>query len=216
MKTSFRIKAKPFYAHIPWWISSSLGLFFSYCIIFELDRFHFGAAHSNQLISLFDTMIHHDLTSYCAWFFVSIIFLFSFFGYVHHASAHHLLENTKTLQALRQLSWQDFERMVGQVYSKHGWRVEETGLGGADGGVDLLLRSGAQKIIVQCKHYKTTAVGAPVVREMYGLMMHHNATGVKIVCIGRFTKAAHAFAVGKPIDLVDGESLVELVSAAPR
>lgn len=48
-------------------------------------------------------------------------------------------------------------------------------------------------------------------REMYGLMVHHRAGAIKIVCTGIFTSECEAFAVGKPLELVDGNALLKLV-----
>jgi restriction system protein len=48
---------------------------------------------------------------------------------------------------------------------------------------------------------------------MWGLLAHHNADAVKIVCVGEFTRDAAAFAQGKAIDLINGERLLDLVKA---
>ena len=45
---------------------------------------------------------------------------------------------------------------------------------------------------------------------MWGLMAHHQADGVKIVCVGEFTRDAEAFANGKAIELINGEALLML------
>jgi restriction system protein len=39
---------------------------------------------------------------------------------------------------------------------------------------------------------------------------------VKIVCIGRYTKDAERFAQGKPIELIGGGQLVEMIRAVQR
>lgn len=119
----------------------------------------------------------------------------------------------RSVDALRQMSWQEFERVVGEFFRRQGYQVDETGLGGADGGVDLLIRRAGEATIVQCKQWKSTGVGAPVVREMYGLMIHHGASRVAVVCLGKFTKEARAFAQGKPIDLINGQDFVRLMHA---
>jgi restriction system protein len=64
---------------------------------------------------------------------------------------------------------------------------------------------------VQCKQWNTQQVKVPVVREMWGLVSHHNADAVKIVCVGTFTADAEQFAKGKAIELINGEHLLELV-----
>ena len=120
-----------------------------------------------------------------------------------------LLGQAGTLAALHKLSWAQFELVVGEAYRRHGWRVEETGQGGADGGVDLLMKKGSKRCIVQVKHWQAR-VGAPVVREMFGLMVHHKADRVAIVALGGFTSEAIDFAQGKAVDLVDGKGLLAL------
>jgi len=114
------------------------------------------------------------------------------------------------------MSWQDFERLVAECYKRQGYKVTVTSLGGADGGIDLVLHRGRDKVLIQCKHWRTTSVGAPIIREMFGLLTHHGATRVKVVCTGHFTRDAIAFAAGKPIDLVGGGHLLAMVRSVQR
>jgi restriction system protein len=109
------------------------------------------------------------------------------------------------------MSWRQFELLVGEAFRRRGYQVEETGLGGADGGIDLILRKNGRTEIVQCKQWRTRQVKVPIVREMWGLVAHHRADGVKIVCVGEFTRDASEFAEGKNIELINGERLLELV-----
>ena len=84
---------------------------------------------------------------------------------------------------------------------------------GADGGVDLILHREGQTALVQCKQWKTWKVGVKIVRELYGVMAAQKAArGVVVVC-GRFTREDKAFAEGKPLELVDGPVLCNLVEA---
>ncbi|WP_233094641.1 restriction endonuclease [Delftia acidovorans] len=49
------------------------------------------------------------------------------------------------------MSWQQFETLVGEGFQQRGGRVKETGGGGPDGGVDLVLSKDGEKTLVQCK-----------------------------------------------------------------
>jgi len=49
------------------------------------------------------------------------------------------------------MSWQQFETLVGEGFLRRGGRVKETGGGGPDGGVDLVLSKDGEKTLVQCK-----------------------------------------------------------------
>lgn len=130
---------------------------------------------------------------------------------LHRAWARRrLLDQHRTLASLYTLDWAAFERLVGEAYRRQGWGVTETGQGGADGGIDLVLRKAGRTKLVQVKHWKGR-VGAPVVREMLGLLHHHRADALAIVALGGFTKEALAFAAGKPLELLDGAALVALI-----
>ena len=113
--------------------------------------------------------------------------------------------------ALNTMSWQEFELLVGEGFRQQGYQVIESGGGGADGGVDLVLRKGGDKFLVQCKQWKAFTVGVTVVRELYGVMASNGAAGGFVVTSGRFTDDAKDFASGRNITLMDGAALLKLI-----
>lgn len=115
--------------------------------------------------------------------------------------------SAKDIDAIRAMSWREFESLIAETYRRQGFTVEETGGGGADGGIDLILRGKGHKAIVQCKHWRQRQVGVKVVREMVGVMTHEKADRVVIVTSGAYTQEAQDFAKGKPILLIDGKAL---------
>ena len=76
-----------------------------------------------------------------------------------------------------------------------------------------MLRSGAEKALVQCKHWKAFKVGVPVVRELLGAMTAEAATKGWVITAGRFTAEAEAFAHLHRITLVDGDRLPALLGS---
>jgi restriction system protein len=146
-----------------------------------------------------------------AWALLALGMLAAAISAFRSGDRKRLLDEQRNLESLRALSWSRFEQLVGEAFRRHGYSVEETGQGGADGGVDLLLRKDGAVTLVQCKHWRSRQVGVAVVREMYGLMHHHRAAAVKIVCTGVFSSDCYRFAVGKPLELIDGEALNELI-----
>jgi restriction system protein len=116
------------------------------------------------------------------------------------------------------MSWREFELLVGEGFRLQGYQVAETGGGGADGGVDLVLtrlgRNGAEKFLVQCKQWRALKVGVDVVRELYGVMAARGATGGFVVTSGRFTDEAVRFASGRNVTLVDGPKLLGVIREA--
>jgi restriction system protein len=115
-----------------------------------------------------------------------------------------LLDNQSAFDSIQAISWQQFEMLCGETYRRKGFSVEENGLGGADGGIDLILRSGGETWLVQCKRWKTFKVGVREVRELYGILTAERAQrGIFITC-GQYTQDALTFAADKPLNLVDG------------
>ncbi len=118
--------------------------------------------------------------------------------------------------ALDSMSWREFEMLVGEAYRLQGYKVIETGGGGADGGIDLALTKGGEHFLVQCKQWKAFKVGVDVVRELYGVMAAKGATGGFVVTSGRFTEDAKAFADGRNVQLVDGPKLFAMIKQAKQ
>ena len=118
------------------------------------------------------------------------------------------------------MTWRQFEMLVGEGFRLQGFQVAETGGGGADGGVDLVLtragKNGGEKFLVQCKQWRAFKVGVDVVRELYGVMAAKGATGGFVVTSGRFTEDAIGFASGRNVTLVDGPKLHALLRQASR
>ena len=121
---------------------------------------------------------------------------------------------SKASDALDGMSWREFEMLVGEGFRLQGYQVVETGGGGADGGVDLVLAKGGEKFLVQCKQWRAFKVGVDVVRELYGVMAARGATGGFVVTSGRFSDAAASFATGRNVKLIDGPSLHGLLRQA--
>lgn len=123
---------------------------------------------------------------------------------------------SRSADALHGMSWKEFEMLVGEAFRLQGYAVTEIGGGGADGGVDLVLRKGSEVSLVQCKQWKATQVGVQVVRELFGVMAARGAAQGFVVTSGSFTADACAFADGRNVRLVDGPKLFGLIQQARR
>ena len=124
-----------------------------------------------------------------------------------------LLDAQSGLPSIRDLSWQEFEHLVGEAYRRQGYVVQETGSAAGDGGIDVLLTKGDERVLVQCKQWRTRRVGVKPVRELFGVVTSESATRGILVTCGSFTRGAQLFAEGKPLVLVEGPELWQLVKS---
>jgi restriction system protein len=123
------------------------------------------------------------------------------------------LAETEEIEHLQQLTWQQFEQLVADAYRARGYKVEERG-GTADGGIDLLMRSPTgERVAVQCKRWKEWQVGAPRIREFAGAMAQERVEQGVFITSGKYTKPAKEAASKTNVQLVDGNSLLEIVKS---
>lgn len=123
---------------------------------------------------------------------------------------------TSGAQAIADMDWGAFEALLGEAYRRQGYRVVETGRGGADGGIDLALTRDGALTLVQCKHWKARQVGVTVVRELLGVMTARKAAAGIVVTSGRYTDEARRFARESGVELVDGTALQVMLAEARR
>lgn len=112
-----------------------------------------------------------------------------------------------SLEQLRQLDPLAFERYVARLFENMGYEAQTTRRIG-DQGVDLVLRKEGRVSIAQCKRYDGS-VGASVMRDLYGAMVHNRAREAFLVTTGTITMPARQWAANKPIHMIDGITLVE-------
>lgn len=126
----------------------------------------------------------------------------------------HQINNAVAYEDINSLSGVEFENVCQALVEKMGFTTQTTKASG-DGGIDLIaynhqpLLSG--KYIIQCKRY-TGSVGEPIIRDLYGVIMSERANKGILMTTGHFTKSAIGFAEGKPIELIDGATLKNLMS----
>lgn len=135
----------------------------------------------------------------------------SAYGRYQRNALHQDVSHVPSRRTLESMSWRQFEMLVGEVFRRKGFKVEERGGSGPDGGVDLALRLGSDLYFVQCKQWKVTRVGVATVRELYGVMAAEHAVGGFVVASGDFTDDARQFAEGRSIELVGTDKLLDLI-----
>ncbi|GLQ96147.1 restriction endonuclease [Dyella mobilis] len=196
-------------ASFPWPVGFVLGI-----VAYVAIRYGVGwymSSVNSPLAQSFGKIASSGIYTPIAWFVLAVCWLGAIISFVRRCHRKHLLETQTGLDSLRKMSWCEFEMLVGEAFRRQGYAVSETGLGGPDGGIDLVLRKDGKNTLVQCKQWKTQRVDVKVVREMFGLLMDRGAAAVKIVAIGDYTADARRFAKGKAIELISGETLLTMV-----
>ena len=194
-------------ARLPWWLGLALALV-SYVALHSWAQKPVPAAmQPGQMGSFLLSNLTHLLArvgQYALPFFFVVGALLSAF---RRAKAERLYAAARRLEAIDQMSWQDFEILVGEYFRRQGFSVTDNGGGGADGGVDVVLQDGNDRFLVQCKHWRTQRVGVQTVRELYGVMAAQGVSGGFVVTSGDFTEEAVRFADGIALTLVNGNML---------
>lgn len=122
-------------------------------------------------------------------------------------------EAANRADGVAQGTWREFEVLVGEYFRHRGFAVLDNGGGGPDGGVDVLLKKGSDRYLVQCKQWRARSVGVVPVRELYGVMAAQRVAGGFVVTSGEFTQEARSFAEGREIQLINGKALQNGVRA---
>lgn len=194
-------------AKCPWWISVILAVVVYVSFIYLIPYLVFQNIFFNAFTKLapslapvftFMLLFAAALSAFSAW------------------RKGQLFNRQKGIETIRNLSWDKFEELVGEAYRRKEYNVTETGGGGADGGVDLILRKGGEVLLVQCKHWKMEKVGVKIVRELYGVVAAEGASGGIVISSGTFTQEAMDFAKGKPLELLDGNTLQNIITEVQK
>tara|TARA_Y100001970_G_scaffold288876_1_gene417525 strand:- start:844 stop:2349 length:1506 start_codon:yes stop_codon:yes gene_type:complete len=118
---------------------------------------------------------------------------------------------------LAAMPWEDFEHLVAQLFewqfAKDGTEVKVT-QASRDRGVDAIVFDPdpfmGGKYVLQAKRY-TNTVDVASVRDLYGTVMNEGANRGILITTSSYGPDAYEFAKDKPISLVDGPNLLNLL-----
>lgn len=125
----------------------------------------------------------------------------------------------RVVEQLQRMGWEEFEKLVQQVFQDRGCKVIHTK---RNGGVDLWVKGELRgryktekmmrQAIVQCKRYTGHPVERPVVQQLYGVMLDQDQDLGFIVTSDVFSRGAVEFSKFKEIKLIDGGGLADLIN----
>jgi restriction system protein len=205
-------------SHLPWWICIVLALV-SYLVLHGIASVP-AVPVKNVNKELASSMTHGFLTGlamfgqYILPFVFILAAIVSGIGSIKRKKLYERVESRSGVAALNEISWEDFERLVGEYFRRQGFQVTRQGGNGSDGGIDLILRKDKEMHLVQCKQWKAFKVGVQPVREFYGVLVARGAAGGYFVTSGIYTDDAQEFARGLNITLIDGQKLRNMIDVA--
>ncbi len=204
---------------LPWWIGVLLALV-SYLMLHVIaSRPVVTIAEPGQMG---DAVVRGLMTTlamfgqYILPFAFGIAALVSGINSIKQKKLYDRVESRSDVAALNEMSWEDFEKLVGEYYRRSGFQVTREGGNGPDGGVDLVLRKNGETHLVQCKQWKAYRVGVQPVREFYGVMAARGAAGGRFVTSGVYTGEAQEFVQGLNVELIDGSKLRRMIDIARK
>jgi restriction system protein len=115
------------------------------------------------------------------------------------------------LLAVSGLSRKEVERLVAEAYRRQGYQVDDLGVGSGESDAGMLLSKATQRVLLQCKYWKTRKLAEMPVRELYGMMAAQNANAGILITSGSFTLEASRFAGYGRIQLIDGPRLLAML-----
>lgn len=202
-------------AMLPWWLGVALAIIFYFVLhSYASVEVSLVAGRPDQIAQLAVGSLEQTLAGIGQYLVPLLCMVGAAVSALRRRSRAGLVEDVikgDGSAGLNEMSWQDFERVVGEAFRLQGYSVTENGGGGADGGIDLVLRKNGEKFLVQCKQWKALKVGVTVVRELYGVMAADGAAGGFVVTCGRFTEEATVFASGRNVTLLDGSKLEKMI-----
>ena len=194
---------------LPWWVGLALAAV-SYFVLHAIASTPIGtAADLKQLGESVGRQVYTTLAFYFQYILPALFVIGAILSAIGRRKRKSLFVQAATSDdALNRMTWQEFELLVGEYFRNRGFSVKEMGGGGADGGVDLIVSSGNDRYVVQCKKWRAKQVGVATVRELYGVMGATGAAGAFVVTSGSFTQDAGRFAEGREIELVAADYLL--------
>lgn len=192
---------------LPWWFNLALAGVVYFGLKYLLPTVEFQSPAIQGISKVFPNM---------AGMFASIFVFTAAISAYHAWRRGELLDRQTSVKSIKAVDWKDFEYLVSEAYRRQGYSVQENTGAGADGGIDLVLNKNGNRLLVQCKNWRSRKVGVTTIRELFGVVTAEDASEGIVVCSGYFTNEAIEFAKGKPITLVDGAALSRLIGGVQK
>ena len=201
-------------AKVPWQVSvvAAVALFVTLHLTANIDAPTAGAPAAmgptvlGNILRFIATLLHYVVPA-----LLLIAAVVSFVIRKRARASRSAVVHASSGNAIRNLTWYQFEKFLGTHFAQLGFAVKKTGKPGPDGGVNLKLLRGKDKYFVQCKQWRARQVEAVTVRDLYRVMARAGAVGGIVVTAGDYSEEARKFAEGRKVELIDGQTLEALM-----
>ncbi|WP_459879759.1 restriction endonuclease [Halorubrum gandharaense] len=114
---------------------------------------------------------------------------------------------------LYEITWEEFESLIGELYGGLGFNTEVT-KETADLGVDVWAERDGDRTAIQVKQYsETNTVGRETLQKLLSTIARGEANRAVVVTSGDFAYTAKQYAADTPdMELIDGDELLEMLS----
>ena len=111
---------------------------------------------------------------------------------------------------IRAMKWGNLQLLLAEAFRVQGFHV--TAVGGESD--DMVLVKDDGTYLVDCRHWRSSEVGANAAGRLYGAMGRIDAKAGFVVTTGKFTPDALEFARGLNVELIGGRELVRMLEIA--
>ena len=197
-----------FLAQIPWWVSVTLSASFYLVLKFVFPYFE----SQGHLVS----EVHISLGPVFAPVVALALLSPVTFSLLRSNRKNKLYELKEEILSIQELPWPQFKILVTEAYRQADYLILDGSAFTIDPKVDLVMRKGANLYLLQCRYWQNKKLGLREVKNLFSLMHDKQASGIFLLTTGVFTNEVRHYAAGKPINLVDGIELVELLGNVRR
>jgi restriction system protein len=193
-----------FLAQVPWWLYVTLSAICYITLQYVIPHFQTQGVIANE--------VHVSLGPLLAPVVAVALLSPVTFSFLKSNRRQKLHELRKEIKSIQDLSWPQFKELTAEAYRQTGYLILDSGPYTEDRDIDLVMRKSANLFLLQARYWRNRKIGLREVKKLFSLMHEKQASGVYLLTTGVFTREARRYAVGRPITLVNGIQLVELLA----
>jgi len=151
-----------------------------------------------------------------AWLTAVVFTVISLFSLARMRLASRADAPPKDVAWVRALDWEACNELMGHCWRGRGFELAEFAGETVDDDLLLVQLRSRQRSLVRYRHWRALNVGADPVRDLFAAMKSRDASRAFLITSGQFSIEALEFAQDKPIELIDGAALADMLEEGRR